>query len=452
MKIAVRVIELAGHLILPDDLQDYDAVKLFGTVNGEVKGTAMVYNAHKALWQKAKFRYAEDFGSWLMLANILFSPEGRPAISQDTVKMLLASRLGISTENLAVYNYIPPVLPPLTASIVIPTKGRPDDLERALTHLTNHISRVPHEIIIVDNNPKSKLTYPVVKKFPGVKYFTEERPGVGYARNTGNWHAQGDIIICTDDDVVVSEHWLDHLIAPFSDPDVGAVASLILPLELETYAQQIKDELTRFYIPEGELRFGPAYFNQEYYPDLNRFGNTSSVAFRYSTFADPKIGPFEVALGAGSKTGGGGDIYQYYKLLAAGMTIIYTPKSYVFHRHRDTMQRLKRQLHTINSGFVARNVLLVTRHKDKRYFKLLLHDMPLHQASKVFKKLIGRHHHPMEIILKQLGGMMVGPLNLWRSLRYCKKLGNFTAEQFAERMRNRQPLTVREVENANLFR
>jgi O-antigen biosynthesis protein len=446
MKLAVRIIELAGPLKLPGDIQDYDGVKLFGLVNGEVKGTSIIYNAHKALWQqkpdhqRAKFRYPEDFGSWLMLSNVLFSPKGAPPIPENIMKALLCDRLQISPAGLEEYRYVPPELPDLTASIVIPTKDRPDDLVRALTHLTQHKSRVPFEIVIVDNNPKSGLTYPVVQKFPGVKYVTEERPGVGYARNTGTLHANGDIMICTDDDVVVSEYWLDNLIAPFKDPHIAAVSSVILPYELETFAQQFFEKTRIPYIPPQARYFGPDYFNQPTFPDLQCMGNTSSVAFRYSIFADPNIGPFEVALGAGTKTGGGGDIYQFYKILAAGMGIIYSPKAYILHRHRDTLKRLSRQRYTSGSGFAARITLLVLRHKDRRWRRILYQDLPRFHGRRILALLTGRSTVPFEILVWQMTGNLLGPLNLWRSFNQCKKLGNFTPEQFAEKMRTEQPI------------
>jgi glycosyltransferase involved in cell wall biosynthesis len=60
----------------------------------------------------------------------------------------------------------------------VATRDRPDDLRRCLESLTTQDTGRPLEIIIVDNNPSSGLTPPVVAGFPGVRLVSERRKGV----------------------------------------------------------------------------------------------------------------------------------------------------------------------------------------------------------------------------------------------------------------------------------
>ena len=95
------------------------------------------------------------------------------------------------------------------------------------------------EIVVVDNNPASGLTTPVVAEFPGIVLVNEPRRGLAYARNAGFAACTGEIAVATDDDVTVPPDWLEKLIAPFARPDVMVVTGNVLPIELETAAQQL---------------------------------------------------------------------------------------------------------------------------------------------------------------------------------------------------------------------
>ena len=73
MQVTVRVVELCGPLHLPTGLQEYDGVRLYYSIKGQIKGYTTIWNSHKGLARK-NFRYPADFGQWLLLSNALFSP------------------------------------------------------------------------------------------------------------------------------------------------------------------------------------------------------------------------------------------------------------------------------------------------------------------------------------------------------------------------------------------
>ena len=122
---------------------------------------------------------------------------------------------------------------------VIATLDRPEQLRRCLQAVRSQRTTRRVEIVVVDNNPASGLTPPVVRDFDAVVLVREPRRGLAYARNAGFLSASGQIAVATDDDVVVPPDWLERLLAPFSDPKVLATTGHVLPLELETPADEL---------------------------------------------------------------------------------------------------------------------------------------------------------------------------------------------------------------------
>jgi len=443
MQIAVKVIELAGPFQIPAGLENYDGARIYYSVRGQIKGFTTLWNNHKTLASLKSFRYPADYGSWLMLFEAFFSEAGRTKAYPPLIKALFCALIDLDTTNLNLEEaYLPPVpdLPPLSASIVIPTKDRPDDLGRALHQLTQHQTRVPHEIIVVDNNPTTGLTRPIVQKFPQVIYVAEARPGVGYARNAGTLVARGDIVVSTDDDVVVDKGWLDQMIAPFADPQVGAVMGLVLPYEISSRSQELFEGMGGLNLGYERQNFGPDFFQQPNFPEMGKVGNTSSAAFRYSLFADPRVGPFEVALGSGTKARGGGDVYQFYRVLAAGFTSVYTPQGRAFHKHRSSMPKLRKQLFSFACGYSAMIARAGSRDKDRRAYRLLTYYLPRYQLQRLGQALAKPNLALAYLSLLQTVGSLIGPLNLWRSLRHSRRFGDYRAEDFAQAQTRREPL------------
>jgi hypothetical protein len=123
---------------------------------------------------------------------------------------------------------------PLT--VIVPTRERPDDLTTCLAALAP-LRAAGHEVIVVDNGPSTTRTRDVAAAH-GVRLVTEPEPGLNRARNAGVAHARHDIVAFVDDDAVIGTGWADAIAEPFGDAAVGCVTGLVLPLELETEAQE----------------------------------------------------------------------------------------------------------------------------------------------------------------------------------------------------------------------
>jgi glycosyltransferase involved in cell wall biosynthesis len=282
------------------------------------------------------------------------------------------------------------------------------------------------EIVVVDNNPASQLTPPVVAEFPDVLLVEEPRQGLAYARNAGFVAAKGDILICTDDDVTAPPGWLEILIAPFADADVMAVTGNILPLELETAAQRI-------YETYGALGrgFERRVVNGAWFRQLRgavptwKLGATANAAFRATIFGEAQIGLMDEALGPGMPSGVGEDTYLFYRILKAGHTVLYEPAAYVWHRHRRDMAALRRQIYGYSKGHVAYHLTTLIRDHDLRALVRLGLGLPPWRARQLIQWGKGQagSAYPLHLILLEVAGNLAGPWCLWRSRRRVRREG-----------------------------
>jgi GT2 family glycosyltransferase len=87
----------------------------------------------------------------------------------------------------------------------------------------------PDQIIVVDAS-RDDRTRAVVEDFSGAIYLRNEL-GYGHmthSRNIGLMRASGDIIAFLDDDAYAHDGWSEHLLAAYSDPQIGAVGGRAL--------------------------------------------------------------------------------------------------------------------------------------------------------------------------------------------------------------------------------
>lgn len=317
-----------------------------------------------------------------------------------------------------------PTLPPSRVSVVVPTCDRRDDLRRCLASLVAQRTRHEVEILVVDNCPSNDAARTVVREFPVVRLVVEPRPGLSFARNTGISRASGSIVVATDDDVVAPETWIETLVDPFVRPDVMAVTGHVLPLELEFEAQ------CRFEAYGGLGKgFTPFTVDGDWFRNRRtavptwQIGATANAAFRASVFADPDIGLMEEALGAGTPTGCSEDTYVFYKILKAGHTIMYEPSAFVWHRHRLSMDSLKRQIYAYSKGHVAYHLTTWLFDGDRRALVRLCYSLPKTYARRAWQRIRRRSDYPLSLIGLEVLGNLAGPVALWRSHRRARRLG-----------------------------
>lgn len=127
----------------------------------------------------------------------------------------------------------------IRASVVVPTCGRPELLDRCLAALVaQDLDPSAYEVIVVDDAP-SAATRRVVERRAGrgrprLRYLALDGPrGPAAARNRGWRAARGEIVAFTDDDCVPAPDWLRWGLAAFRDGVAGAAGRVVVPLPPE---------------------------------------------------------------------------------------------------------------------------------------------------------------------------------------------------------------------------
>jgi len=162
------------------------------------------------------------------------------------------------------------------ASIVIPAFNEERNLARVLPAIQSQIGG-SDEVIVVDN-ASSDGTARVARSF-GAEVVAEAARGRGRARNAGLSRARGDFVVFLDADCVPQRGWLQELLEPFADGEVGCVAGEILNAESES----------RF----GQYLAAKGHLSQRVtvgHPFLP-YAQTGNVAFRRAVIE--AIGPFD---------------------------------------------------------------------------------------------------------------------------------------------------------------
>ncbi|WP_304117318.1 glycosyltransferase family 2 protein [Mycolicibacterium bacteremicum] len=245
-------------------------------------------------------------------------------------------------------------LPPI--SVVLCTRERPDDLAGALASLAT-IDHPDFEIVVVDNAPVTDATERVVTAAADarIRRVVEPVAGLSNARNAGLRAARHDIVAFTDDDVVVDPYWLRGLARGFDRSlDVACVCGMVPSGELRTAAQAYFDQRVSWAATLAPRTYSLAEppADLPLFPfQVGIYGTGANFAIRRS--AATEMGGFDEALGAGTKTKGGEDIDMFFRLVAAGHTLVNEPAAIVWHRHRSDGEALLVQARGYGLGLGA---------------------------------------------------------------------------------------------------
>lgn len=312
-----------------------------------------------------------------------------------------------------------------SATIIVATCNRADELRRCLTSLVAQETSRSVQIVVVDNRPPSTAVQEVVAEFEGVDLVEEPRPGSSYARNAGIAVARGEFIAITDDDMVVATDWLERLLEPFSRSEVMAVTGITFPATLQTEAERVFEAYGGFGRGVESRQFDRKWLCRSKWRSARTWtiGGSGNSAYRAEVFADPAIGPMDERLGAGVPAGVGEDTLLFYDILHAGFRIVYWPKAVAWHFHRVDRASLKRQIFAYSKGHVAYHLLTYLKHGDGRGLFRIVVELPWELLRRVRRRLKGKSKYPWSLLLLEAWGSLLGPWALWRSVRLRKQRG-----------------------------
>ncbi len=219
--------------------------------------------------------------------------------------------------NLAGLTGLRPVLP---ASVTICTCNRPDFLTDTVDSIL-HGSSLPAEIVIVD---QSAIPHPVLGALSGrdgcaIRYMRSDSRGVSAARNLAIAVARQEVIVSTDDDVLVTPKWLETIYdALHAAGRRCVVTGQVRPTDPEKPGA---------FAPSLEMQDQPAVYEGRIGKDVF---HTANVA--YYRLAVQEVGWFDERLGAGAHFPAAYDNDFGLRLLEAGYRILYLPAAVLYHR------------------------------------------------------------------------------------------------------------------------
>ena len=147
------------------------------------------------------------------------------------------------------------------------------------------------------------------------------------------------------------------------------------------------------------------------------------MAFRRAAL--DRIGGFDVALGAGTPTGGGEDTLAIALVMLCGYEVAYEPVALMWHHHRQDMASLNKQLHGYSVGLTAFYAALLRQRPIALLglVKLLPMAAGYLKGGKTAQEEAPAEPQGLaaELDRKQLQGMLMGPLVYAKSRRMQRR-------------------------------
>lgn len=316
-------------------------------------------------------------------------------------------------------------------SIVLCTRDRPEHLARALASI-RELDYDHFEVVVVDNSPATDATERLVAAIGDsrIRRVLEPTAGLSNARNTGLRAARHEIVAYTDDDVVVDRLWLQGLSRGFTrGTGVTCVCGLVPSGELRTAAQGYFDQRVSW---AGTLR--PRSYSLADPPDdmplfpfqVGRFGTGANFAVKRSRIIE--LGGFDEALGVGTATCGGEDLDLFYRVVAAGDTLVNDPAAIVWHRHRSDSAALLVQARGYGLGLGAwLTKVFLTREHRRQALSVMRHRLiPAVRFGRDYGAIASPSRQfdadiPKHVGRKEVFSVLGGPLALWRGRRQGRR-------------------------------
>lgn len=205
-------------------------------------------------------------------------------------------------------------------SLIIPSRERPalllDTVRSILAGDT-----APSELIVVDQSraPNRELERLAADRPGEFRYLWRPAPGVSRARNIGIAAARHDLLVFTDDDVLVEPDWLGSLARALVAAGPRAVVTgRVLPAAGPGGPG---------FVPSVKVDQTPAVYAGRAAEDVLYSNN---MAMRRASIE--RIGGFDERLGPGTRFPAAEDNDVCFRLLEAGERVIYVPEAALHHR------------------------------------------------------------------------------------------------------------------------
>lgn len=220
-----------------------------------------------------------------------------------------------------------------SVAIAICTFNRWRSLQRTLDSLLK-VTRNPDllwETVVVDNRSTDCTRETVdryVSRLP-LRYVREDAQGLSNARNRAIGESSGDLLIFTDDDVLLDPDWADAFVrAAQAVPSAGYFGGKVVP--------HWADGTPRWFREDTREQIGGLIVTYDLGPTTRLFEDAdpmpvgASIAFRRDVLLS--LGPFRTDLGVnGTRLGGGEETDMIMRARSAGISGVYVADSVCRH-------------------------------------------------------------------------------------------------------------------------
>ena len=216
----------------------------------------------------------------------------------------------------------------MKVSVVICTRNRPDTVGQALESVAE-CDYPTFDVHVMDQSTDEetkKIVESIAARFAHrlkINYHHLEKAGLSRAYNLGIAASDGEVVACTDDDVVVPSDWVAQVAKAFqADPQAALLYGQVLIPESLKEAARNGVIVPNLPIPKYErLIKGGTRFRV--------FGMGANYALRRSVI--DAVGGFDEALGGGGPLRSSQDFDFAYRVYRAGYAVLLVPDVKVDH-------------------------------------------------------------------------------------------------------------------------
>jgi glycosyltransferase involved in cell wall biosynthesis len=281
----------------------------------------------------------------------------------------------------------------VAVTVVVPTRDRPDQLATCLASVRAAL-RDADELVVADSASVDAAAVAGVARAAGATVVRCERPGVGRARNAG-WRAgTREVVLFTDDDVVVDAGWRDALAAAvISTDDIGFVTGRVLP-------------------PAGEQPSRDVAIKRDDRPErydahsVGNLGHGASLGIRRLVLE--QLGGWDESMGTGGRFGAAPEHDLFDRSFAAGLTGRFEPTALAWHAQWRGPRRLLLLDARYGYGTGARIAKLIRL--DRKRARLVLGDYYRGGLRELGRELRAVHGYPAFGTVLRLLAVPVGLL------------------------------------------
>jgi GT2 family glycosyltransferase len=232
-------------------------------------------------------------------------------------------------------------------SVIVPVLNSSATLASLFAALDN-LDPPPEEILLVDNgstddSPRLCRLFTTRQSRVRSRLLEETTRGAAAARNRGIRESQGEVLAFTDSDCSPAIDWLVHLVGPFSDAEVGAVAGRVEGAPSSTIGG-LFGSLYTLRLPLNPSR------HDHWSPGGGGFPTANFAVRRHLAL---ELGGFDEQVEIY-----GEDYDLCARLYTSGAVIEYNPQAVVRHHHRTGLTGICRQAF----GFGRGHAYMLKRH------------------------------------------------------------------------------------------